>query len=78
MISYIVEDMSVQDFEFWGGATETVAVINKQDSDVQDGFWSNVERFAEDDGLKTETEINDYVWFDALDELEGQGYKVKY
>lgn len=56
------KEFDVNEFEFWGGAKDTIKVIkeHKMMGQLQDMLE---EIFA--DKIPTATEINDRVWFDS-------------
>lgn len=56
----IISELSLEEFETWGGATDTKNAI------IDAGKESEFENYIEDlypDGL-TDTELNDILWFD--------------
>lgn len=61
---YIVEnEFDVRDFDFWCGARDTYEEYEKQDR--LDELQEMVEMaFSDLDRAPTDTEINDFVWFD--------------
>lgn len=66
-MEYIVEKR-IEDFEFWGGAIQIAKMINEFDN--ADECWDVLEETVKNWGeLPTKTEINDFIWFDALDWL---------
>ena len=55
----VIQEMSLNDFEFWSGARDTVEQLTEDEID-------QIESILEDqcpDGL-SETEINDIFWFE--------------
>ena len=57
-------DFDIENFEFWAGAKD---VLNRC---VQEDKLEELERLIEDvfcDSEPSDTEINDFVWFDAED-----------
>ena len=69
MITYTVET-ELKDFGFWSGAVDVAEEISNLDN--ADECWNFLEGMLEDN--PTETQINDFVWFDALSLLEEYGY----
>lgn len=66
----IYTETSLKDFEFWGGAVDTVKYLTDEEMDT-------IESTLEDlypDGM-SDTEINDFFWFedDYIAELLGYG-----
>lgn len=67
----IYKEVDSTDFEFWAGARDTVAMLTEQE-------LSTVWRFLEEDcvfnmNTPTETDINDFFWFerDTIADLLG-------
>lgn len=55
----IVEEIELRHFDFWGGAEDNASQLTCEELDL-------VEQILEDtfvDDMMTETEINDYFWF---------------
>ena len=48
---------SVYDFEFWSGADDTIKKVIE--ADKEDEFWDFIEEYF------SETELNDFVWFES-------------
>lgn len=56
-------DFSVDSFEFWSGAKDTVEDVRR--AGKMDELQSLIEeQFAADETPPTETTINDFVWFE--------------
>lgn len=59
-----VKDFS-DGFEFWAGAKDKVNTIIKIDNDAYDEMLEYIENYFDGiDETPTETEINDFVWFE--------------
>ena len=57
------KEFSVDSFYFWSGAKDTVKDV--REARKMDELQSLIEeRFADSETPPTETEINDFVWFD--------------
>lgn len=57
------KDFSVDSFEFWSGAKDTVEDVRK--AGKMDDLQSLIEEvFADSETPPTETAINDFVWFE--------------
>lgn len=54
---------SVYDFEFWGGAYDTVIKVIK--ADKEDEFWDFIEEYFDGYDSISKTELNDFVWFES-------------
>lgn len=72
MISY-VEEKNINNWndikEFvWGGAKDTIAIIEELGKEIE--ALTMIESVFEDADYVTDTNINDYIWFDLLDDLE--------
>lgn len=67
-------EVPFSDFEFWGGAESTRDFITARNENV----WFNIvpEILVDmcENQTCTETDINDFVWFDLLEVLEDNGY----
>ena len=55
----IYNEIDLCDFEFWGGATEVAKYLDDDDFAVIENYF--LECYDE---YLTETEINDFVWFE--------------
>lgn len=65
----VTEDIYLRDFEFWGGARDTVKYLTDDELDT-------IQTILEDsypDGM-TKTDINDFFWFDSDIIAEWLGY----
>ena len=64
----VYREIDLCDFEFWGGAKDVAEYLTDDDFDI-------IENYLVDPGNEymTETEINDFVWFedDYIAELLG-------
>jgi|TARA_R110000823_G_scaffold192004_3_gene323697 hypothetical protein len=61
-MKYITEIRSINDFDAWSGAKDTLQTIREHDK------IDDLECFLEDlfhDRTPTETEINDFLWFES-------------
>ena len=57
------KDFSIDDFEFWSGAKDTVEDVRK--AEKMDELEKLVEQyFADLEEPPTETQVNDFVWFE--------------
>lgn len=65
----VIEETSLKDFEFWGGAVNTVKYLT---DDELDAIEESLEELYPDGMDKTE--INDYFWFDDDTIAEWLGY----
>jgi hypothetical protein len=64
------KEFDVDTFEFWSGAEDTVKTI--RENDKMEEFGEHIEMVF--DGMTpTETEINDYVWFQSDEIFEALG-----
>lgn len=67
-MKYYVEK-SLKDFEFWGGAKDTVKYLTTEELDY-------IEQMLDMDyEMMSETEINDYFWFEDDVIAETLGYE---
>lgn len=58
----LVKEITLKDFEFWGGATQFVAKLTEEELEIVEEILEGLEN---DDGhYLTETELNDFFWFD--------------
>lgn len=63
--------VSLKDFEFWGGACSTVEWLGEEELDQIENI---LEELGEGKGL-TETEINDFFWFETDTIADWLGYE---
>lgn len=72
---YVVEK-DLQDFNFWAGARTVANEIDELDN--ADECWEYLQEIIEEDAQNAlyynETQINDFVWFEAWDLLEAAEY----
>lgn len=68
------KEFSVDNFKFWSGAVQVVDAFRK--ANMLDDFQQIIEDvFA--DRTPTETEINDFVWFDVpIEYVESLGIEL--
>lgn len=66
----IYSEKSLRDFDFWSGAWDTVEELYLDDLDVIENYLEEMD--YNDEGY-TDTEVNDFVWFerDFIAELLG-------
>ena len=73
---FFVEEVELKNFKFWAGAVAVAERINELDN--ADECWNFLEQYfayeGNDNEPPTATEVNDMVWFDALDILTEAGY----
>ena len=55
----IKKEISLRDFEFWGGAKQWADVLTPEELDELEWYLDS------GSGEWTETEINDFLWFDT-------------
>lgn len=70
-MQYTVEK-PLRDFEFWAGAKETVALLTYSDIDTIEIFLE--EMAADCEVIWSETEINDFFWFQHDEIADILGY----
>lgn len=72
MIQYTTTINSLYDFSFWGGARNQFNFI------VEEGGIEAVdyleELLSDSEETLTETDINDFIWFEAYDLLVEEGF----
>jgi len=64
----IITETSLSDFEFWGGAVDVAKRLTKSEFDIVETYLE--QNYSE--GL-TDTEINDFFWFDTETVIELTG-----
>lgn len=57
------EVSDVYDFEFWSGAYDTVKKVIEADKENE--FWDFIEEYFGGYDSISETELNDFVWFES-------------
>ena len=65
----IIEEKSLKDFEFWSGACSTVKYLTDEEMDTIESMLEEIYP----DGM-TDTEINDFFWFDDDTIADWLGY----
>lgn len=65
-MNYSVE-FNIEKFEFWQGAKNVVKIIKEKYGNLDE--LNDLILVVFDGQLPSETEINDFVWFDAIDML---------
>lgn len=72
MIQYMTAINSLYDFSFWGGARNQFNFI------IEEGGIEAVdyleELLSDSEETLTETDINDFIWFEAYDILVEEGF----
>lgn len=70
-MEYKVEK-SLRDFEFWMGALDNARLLSPEELDtIEEG----IEKCTADGDIWTETEINDFVWFETDTIANWLGYQ---
>lgn len=54
---------NLYDFNFWSGAEDTIQAVIL--ADKEDEFWDFIEVYFDGDDSISETELNDFVWFES-------------
>lgn len=72
MINY-VEEKSIDNWEdlkkfVWSGAKDTISIIEELGKETE--ALTMIESVFDDSTYITDVDINDYIWFDLLDDLE--------
>lgn len=57
------EVSDVYDFEFWSGAYDTVKKVIEADKENE--FWDFIEEYFGGYDSISETELNDFIWFES-------------
>lgn len=69
----ICKEVNYLDFTFWSGAVDTVNLLTSRELER---VWEELENcWAENDELPSETDINDFFWFETDTIAEWLGYK---
>lgn len=72
MINY-VEEKSINNWEdikkfVWSGAKDTISIIEELGKEEE--ALTMIESVFDGSEYTTDTDLNDYIWFDLLDDLE--------
>ena len=70
----IYSEISLRDFEFWGGARETVKYLTDDEMNTIESYLEDCYCDRENGGMD-ETEINDFFWFEDNIIAEWLGYE---
>ena len=70
-MKYQVED-TIHHFHFWGGAKDTIEELTADEMDSLEQLIE--EMFCDSDELPTDTDINDFVWFERDTIAQHLGY----
>ena len=69
----IVKEIELADFPFWAGAKNVAEEIYHNEE--AQSCWEYLEEIINSEGRTwTATDVNDFIWFDAYDELVEAGY----
>lgn len=72
----IYKEISLEDFEAWSGAVDTIETLKKLERNTNIDFWNNLECCIDDIGEGIgETELNDILWFETDTIAEWLGYE---
>lgn len=70
-MTYKVEE-SLDHFEAWSGGRDTISIIKDYDEKHNTNYYDQLCDLADDlfneDNLVTDTDINDWLWFDVPDD----------
>jgi hypothetical protein len=72
MLVKTVDEIDIDDFQFWGGATDRAKEVKKH-PEAWDCFCDDLKELEMFEGELTPTQINDIMWFGIEDELENAG-----
>lgn len=69
----VVKEIELAEFPFWAGAKGVAEEINRNEE--AQACWEYLEEYLGYSGESwTETDVNDFVWFEAYDLLVEAGY----
>ena len=72
-MQYIKENELLWDFEAWSGGKDTLEVLKAYGMDMVEGTQELIEMCFEE--TPTETEINDFLWFERQTIAEYNGFE---
>ena len=70
---YQVES-NILDFQAWSGGNAWKQVVLNSSEDVIDYVDGLLDDLFGEDANATDIDINDFLWFDLADHMEGNGY----
>lgn len=71
---YYQTESNIRNFRAWaGGVSWQKAVLNSSE-DVIDYVDSILDELFDEDSEATETNVNDFLWFDFAEHMENNGY----
>lgn len=69
----IYKEVDYSEFEFWSGAVDTVNLLTSRELER---VWEELEScWVENNEMPSETDINDFFWFETDTIAEWLGYK---
>lgn len=69
----IYKEVDYSEFEFWSGAVDTVNLLTSRELER---VWEELENcWVENNEMPSETDINDFFWFETDTIAEWLGYK---
>lgn len=69
----IYKEVDCSSFEFWSGAVDTVNLLTSRELER---VWEELENcWVENNEMPSETDINDFFWFETDTIAEWLGYK---
>ena len=71
---YYQINSDIRSFEAWSGGNSWKQVVLNSSEDVIDYVDSLLNEFFPEDANATETDINDFLWFDLVEHMEAGGY----
>lgn len=72
----IYKDISLDEFEAWSGAVDTMDTLRELDENTDIYVWSTLENCIDDMGEgMDETDLNDFLWFETDTIAEWLGYE---
>lgn len=67
----IMEEISLEDFEAWSGGKDVLnTILEHEEKDVILDFITDTINELYIDGTVTDTQVNDFLWFEAVDIIE--------
>lgn len=71
---YYQVESTIRDFQAWGGGNAWKQTVLNSSEGVIDYVDGLLDDFFGEDSNASETDINDFLWFDLPDRMEANGY----
>lgn len=71
---YYQTESNIRNFQAWAGGANWQKVVLNSSEDIIDYVELMLDELFTEDSHATETDVNDFLWFDLVDHMDENGY----